>query len=85
VLFDGDNERLGLVAEYDHPILGRMRQYGSFIDFSETPGRIKGPPPMVGEHTQEVLEWLGISAAEMDALKEQRVVYWPDDNYPWSV
>jgi crotonobetainyl-CoA:carnitine CoA-transferase CaiB-like acyl-CoA transferase len=85
VLFDGDNERLGLVAEYEHPILGRMRQYGNLIDFSETPGLIHGPPPLVGQHTVEILEWLGYSQAEMDDLKAQRVVYWPDDNYTWTV
>jgi crotonobetainyl-CoA:carnitine CoA-transferase CaiB-like acyl-CoA transferase len=85
ILFDGDNERLGLVAEYEHPLLGRMRQYGSFIDFSETPGRINGPPPLVGQHTVEILEWLGVSSSDMDELKRQRVVYWPDDNYAWNV
>jgi crotonobetainyl-CoA:carnitine CoA-transferase CaiB-like acyl-CoA transferase len=85
ILFDGDNERLGLVAEYEHPLLGRMRQYGSFIDFSETPGRINGPPPLVGQHTVEILEWLGVSSSEMEDLKSQRVVYWPDDNYAWNV
>jgi crotonobetainyl-CoA:carnitine CoA-transferase CaiB-like acyl-CoA transferase len=85
ILFDGDNERLGLVAEYEHPLLGRMRQYGSFIDFSETPGRINGPPPLVGQHTVEILEWLGVSSSDMDELKSQRVVYWPDDNYAWNV
>jgi crotonobetainyl-CoA:carnitine CoA-transferase CaiB-like acyl-CoA transferase len=84
VLFDGDNERLGLVAEYDHPLLGRMRQYGSLIDFSETPGNISGPPPMVGEHTVEILEWLGYSQADRDELREQGVVYWPDENYAWT-
>jgi crotonobetainyl-CoA:carnitine CoA-transferase CaiB-like acyl-CoA transferase len=83
--FDADNERLGLVAEYDHPLLGRMRQYGSFIDFSETPGLVHGPPPLVGQHTIEILEWLGYSQSDMDELKEQRVVYWPDDNYMWNV
>jgi crotonobetainyl-CoA:carnitine CoA-transferase CaiB-like acyl-CoA transferase len=83
-MFDGDNERLGLVAEYDHPLLGRIRQYGSFIDFSETPGDISGPPPMVGEHTVEILEWLGYSRADMDELRAEGVVYWPDDNYAWS-
>jgi crotonobetainyl-CoA:carnitine CoA-transferase CaiB-like acyl-CoA transferase len=83
--FDADNERLGLVAEYDHPLLGRMRQFGSFIDFSETPGLVHGPPPLVGQHTIEILEWLGYSQSDMDDLKEQRVVYWPDDNYIWNV
>jgi crotonobetainyl-CoA:carnitine CoA-transferase CaiB-like acyl-CoA transferase len=83
--FDADNERLGLVAEYDHPLLGRMRQYGTLIDFSETPGLIHGPPPLVGEHTVEILEWLGYTQLEMDELKSQGVVYWPDDDYRWNV
>jgi crotonobetainyl-CoA:carnitine CoA-transferase CaiB-like acyl-CoA transferase len=85
VLFDGDNERLGLVAEYDHALFGRMRQFGSLIDFSETPGLIHGPPPLVGEHTVEILEWLGIGEADRDDLKSSGVVYWPDDNYAWGV
>ncbi len=85
VLFDGDNERLGLVAEYEHGLLGRMRQFGTLIDFSDTPGNVHGPPPLVGEHTVEVLEWLGYSAADRDALKAERVVYWPDEHYAWTV
>jgi crotonobetainyl-CoA:carnitine CoA-transferase CaiB-like acyl-CoA transferase len=84
MMFDGDNERLGLVAEYDHALLGRMRQHGSLIDFSETPGDISGPPPLVGEHTIEILDWLGYSQADMDELKAEGVVYWPDDNYAWG-
>ena len=62
-----------------------MRQFGSFIDFSETPGLVHGPPPLVGQHTVEILGWLGYAQAEMDELKAQRVVYWPDDEYPWNV
>jgi crotonobetainyl-CoA:carnitine CoA-transferase CaiB-like acyl-CoA transferase len=83
-MFDGDNERLGLVAEYDHPILGRMRQFGSLIDFSETPGKIHGPPPMVGQHSVEILEWLGYDEGERDDLKGEGVTYWPDENYAWT-
>ena len=80
VLFDDDNERLGLVAEYEHPILGRMRQFGNLIDFSETPGHIAGPPPLVGEHTQEILAGLGYDdQREMQELKDEGIVYWPDD------
>ena len=85
VMFDGDNERLGLVAEYDHGLFGRMRQFGTLIDFSETPGLIHGPPPLVGEHTIEILEWLGYAQADMDELRAQGVVYWPDENYAWIV
>jgi crotonobetainyl-CoA:carnitine CoA-transferase CaiB-like acyl-CoA transferase len=85
VLFDADNERLGLVAEYEHPIVGPMRQFGAFIDFSETPGRVNGPPPLVGQHTREILEWLGHDADDMDALAEAGVVSWPDANYRWTI
>lgn len=85
VLFDADNVRLGLVAEYEHPIMGTMRQFGNLIDFSETPGHIHGPPPMVGEHTRDILGWLGYDDAEMQSLKDAGVVYWPDENYPWTV
>lgn len=85
MLFDADHERLGLVTEYEHPIMGLMRQYGSLVDFSETPGSIDGPPPLVGQHTREILEWIGCSPGEIDDLRAARVVYWPDDDYPWAV
>ena len=42
MLFDADNERLGLVAEYEHPIMGLMRQFGNTIDFSEDTARAAG-------------------------------------------
>jgi crotonobetainyl-CoA:carnitine CoA-transferase CaiB-like acyl-CoA transferase len=85
VLFDSDNERLGLVAEYEHPIVGRMRQFGSLIDFSETPGRIAGPPPLVGQETQAILAWLGYDDEQMQSLRDEGTVYWPDDDYAWTV
>ena len=81
MLFDADNERLGLVADYEHPIMGAMRQFGDTINFSETPGRIYGPPPRVGEHTNEILAWLGHGDADMAELKDQGIVAWPDENY----
>ena len=57
VLFDADNERLGLVAEYEHPILGRMRQFGDADRLlGDARPRSHGPPPLVGEHTGEILE-----------------------------
>ncbi len=85
VLFDADNVALGLVAEYEHPTMGRMRQFGSLVDFSETPGKISGPPPLVGEHTREILGWLGKTSAAIDSLHAAGVVTWPGDDDAWSV
>ncbi len=84
-LFDSDLVDLGMVAEYEHPTMGRMRQFGELVHFSETPGLIRGPAPRVGEHSREILEDLGFSGKEQDALKDRGVVTWPgeDDTAPW--
>src|SRR6478672_11866091 len=77
-LYDADVERLGMVVDYEHPIMGAMRQFGHLINFSDTPGRIYGPAPRVGEHSREILEELGYRGTQMDDLKAAGVVYWPD-------
>jgi crotonobetainyl-CoA:carnitine CoA-transferase CaiB-like acyl-CoA transferase len=80
MLFDADNERLGLVTQYHHPTMGLVRQFGSTIDASDTPTRALGPPPRIGEDTTEILEWLG-RGSDVDALIEKGIVYRPDDRY----
>jgi crotonobetainyl-CoA:carnitine CoA-transferase CaiB-like acyl-CoA transferase len=68
----------GLVADYEHPQYGRFRQFGHLVHLSETPGRIAGPPPLLGQHSREVLAELGYSADEIQALRERGVTVWPD-------
>jgi crotonobetainyl-CoA:carnitine CoA-transferase CaiB-like acyl-CoA transferase len=85
VLFDEELFRLGLVTEYDHPLLGRIRQFGNLITFSETPGRLDRPPPMLGQHTREILADLGYSDAASDDFRARGVVYWPDQDYPYPI
>ncbi len=80
-LFDSDNVDLGLVAHYEHPVLGDVRQFGELIGFSETPARIFGPPPLVGQHTREILRQLGHDDASIDDLVASGVCYEPDDTY----
>jgi crotonobetainyl-CoA:carnitine CoA-transferase CaiB-like acyl-CoA transferase len=85
VLNDADNVRLGMVAEYEHPMMGLMRQFGELVQFSDAPSTIDTAPPLVGQHTREILEWLGRDAATIGALKADGVVTWPGDEYPWPV
>ena len=68
----------GLVADYQHPTYGRFRQFGHLVTLSETPGRIAGPPPLLGQHSREVLAELGYSADEVEGLRRQGVTTWPD-------
>ncbi len=61
-------ERLGLVAEYAHPMLGQLRQFGTLVDFSESPTGPYGPPPLVGQHTRRIIERVGYSSQEIEDL-----------------
>jgi crotonobetainyl-CoA:carnitine CoA-transferase CaiB-like acyl-CoA transferase len=81
LLTDETNASLGLVAEYEHPVLGRLRQFGQLIDLSATPGRIAGPPPLVGQHTRPVLRQVGYRDGDIDTLIADGVAYEPDDGY----
>jgi crotonobetainyl-CoA:carnitine CoA-transferase CaiB-like acyl-CoA transferase len=81
LLGDDVNVSLGLVADYEHGVLGRLRQFGQLIQLSETPGRIAGPPPMVGQHTRELLHEVGYRDADIDTLIADGVAYEPDDAY----
>jgi len=68
----------GLVADYEHAEYGRFRQFGHLVHFSATPGRIGGPPPLLGEHSREVLSRLGYSEPEMEDLRRLGVTLWPE-------
>ncbi len=85
ILFDEELVRKGLVAEYEHPILGRVRQFGSLISFSDTPCRHERPSPMRGQHTQEILTELGYEQATIDAYGARGIVCWPGEDYAFPV
>jgi crotonobetainyl-CoA:carnitine CoA-transferase CaiB-like acyl-CoA transferase len=63
-----------MVVEVEHPTVGAFRMTGIPVKLSETPGGITAPPPSLGEHTVEVLEGLGYSAAQIGALREAGAV-----------
>jgi len=66
----------GWVTSYPHAFVGKLDQVGLLCDFSETPGRVQGPPLIVGQHSREILRELGYSAAEIDALCASCVLDW---------
>jgi len=63
-----------MVHEYDHPDVGRLRLMGQPLVFADTPTRDPGPPPTLGQHTDEVLEEAGYDAAAINELRTKGVV-----------
>lgn len=52
---DPESGKKGLVVSTDHPTFGPLQLSGIPVKFSATPGVISRPPPLLGEHTAEVL------------------------------
>jgi len=80
VFADPQVRHCGLVDSVDHPILGRLQQVGTPVsahfangEAAQPPGR--RAPPDLGEHTVEVLLEAGFTAAAIDALLADKVVY----------
>ncbi|RZT39318.1 formyl-CoA transferase [Cupriavidus agavae] len=58
----------GYLVELEHPTRGRYVQLGSPITMSASPVSVERSP-LLGEHTEEILEWLGRSPAQIAALR----------------
>jgi formyl-CoA transferase/CoA:oxalate CoA-transferase len=58
----------GIVTSVEHPVAGVLPQLAPTVLMSDTPGVIAGPPPLLGEHTAEVLGEAGYSPAEIAAM-----------------
>lgn len=63
-----------MLLHVDHPVEGRVPQIGFPVKFSETPGQITRHPPVLGEHTNEILKSLGYSDEAIAALRNEGAV-----------
>jgi succinate---hydroxymethylglutarate CoA-transferase len=63
-----------MVETVPHPTIGDLKMLGIPFKFSDTPAAVRRPPPLLGEHTDEVLGELGIDAAAIAKLRSEKVV-----------
>jgi crotonobetainyl-CoA:carnitine CoA-transferase CaiB-like acyl-CoA transferase len=63
------------LVEMEHPRAGKVRMVGAPVRLSETPGSVRTPAPMLGEHTTQVLEMLlGLRADQIEDLRTAGVI-----------
>jgi crotonobetainyl-CoA:carnitine CoA-transferase CaiB-like acyl-CoA transferase len=64
----------GMRVSVDHPTLGPVPQIGLPYKLSATPATIRSAPPLLGEHSAQILAELGYSPEDIDRLRSQRVI-----------
>ncbi|MGW0827383.1 CaiB/BaiF CoA transferase family protein [Streptomyces sp. NPDC002845] len=74
VLADEQVQHRGMVVDVPHPLTGSVRLVASPLRFANSPLALEQPPPLLGQHTDEVLRDLGVEACEIKALREEGVV-----------
>lgn len=64
-----------MVTEVEHPTAGRVRMAGLPVKLSATPASIRLAPPLLGQHSAEILKtWLGIDDPSVAELKRSGVI-----------
>ncbi len=68
-------EARGVLVDTIHPIAGKVRMMGPPVRLSETPGGIRSPAPLLGQHTVSVLrERLGLTDDAIERLRADGVI-----------
>jgi formyl-CoA transferase len=71
-LADPQVQALGVVRTLPHPTAGEINVIGPPFRFSETPAEVRSAPPLLGQHTEQVLrELLGMDDAQIAALRAE--------------
>ncbi len=75
VFSDPQVRHRNMVQSWDHPLKKGIELVSNPIKLSKTPVQKRNPPPMLGEHTHQVLkELLHLSDKEIESLKESKVL-----------
>jgi crotonobetainyl-CoA:carnitine CoA-transferase CaiB-like acyl-CoA transferase len=75
VFADPQVRERGMVHQWEHPLAGPIQLVGSPLKLGATPVRADGPPPLLGQHTEQVLaEVLGWNPERIAALRAKEVI-----------
>ena len=74
VFADPQVKTYGFPVEVEHPKMGKMKLVGNAVDMSRTPPSIDSPPPVLGEHTDEILAALGYDSPAIADLRSKGAI-----------
>ena len=63
-----------MVQHVDHPTCGSIPLVGPAVKYSQGGCYIRSPPPILGQHTREILTQLGYSSQEIIAFEAKHIV-----------
>jgi crotonobetainyl-CoA:carnitine CoA-transferase CaiB-like acyl-CoA transferase len=63
-----------MIRSVQHPTRGEVKMLGMPVKLKKTPGAPKGPSPLLGEHTEEILLGLGYSKSEISSLEADGII-----------
>ena len=74
VFDDPHVQQRGMTVQMPHPAAGSIRLVASPMKFSATPVQYRRPPPLLGEHTTELLREFGLLDADIAALRDAKAI-----------
>lgn len=74
VFEDPQTQAREMMVEVEHPVEGAVKVLGIPVKLSETPGEIRRPAPLLGQHTGEALAELGYSKEKIENFRERGIV-----------
>ena len=63
-----------MVETVEHPTIGPLRLTGVPFKLAATPAAVRTAPPLIGQHTDELLAWLGYEEEDVARLRDEGVV-----------
>jgi crotonobetainyl-CoA:carnitine CoA-transferase CaiB-like acyl-CoA transferase len=63
-----------MIQNLEHAAAGAIRVLGVPIKLSDTPGAVRTPPPLLGQHTDSILQELGLTSQDIAALRSEHAI-----------
>ena len=63
-----------MLKQIEHPVLGILKTVGFPVNLDRSAADIQLPPPLLGEHTEEILSGLGYDPSRIEELREKGVI-----------